>query len=67
MVNQLATMNIVLEDKLQVLLLLSSLMDDYETSIVTLTSLAPNGVSTISIIKTSLFENETRGKNVDSP
>jgi len=43
MVNQLTTMEILLDDELLALLLLSSLLDSWETLVVSLSNFVPNG------------------------
>ena len=44
LVNQIVTMKLVIDDELQVLLLLSSSPDSWETLVVLLNNSAPNGV-----------------------
>ena len=66
MMNQLATMKMVLKDEFHALLLLSSFLDSYETLVVTHTNSTPNRVVTMSIIKASLLKNKTRRKNIGS-
>ena len=44
LVNQMVTMKLVIDDELQVLLLLSSLPDSWETLIVSLSNSTPNGI-----------------------
>lgn len=65
LVNQLTTMNMMLEDEFKALLLLNLFLDGYEILVVTLTNMSPNGVVTMSITKASILTDETRRKNVD--
>ena len=44
LVNQMVTMNLIIDDELQVLLFLSSLPDSWETLVVSLSTSASNGV-----------------------
>ena len=44
LVNQMVTMKLVIDDELQALLVLSSLLDSWETLVVSLSNSAPNGV-----------------------
>uniref|UniRef100_A0A2N9EW40 Integrase catalytic domain-containing protein n=1 Tax=Fagus sylvatica TaxID=28930 RepID=A0A2N9EW40_FAGSY len=64
LVNQLTRMNLVVDDKLQALLLLSSLPDSWETLVVSLSNSAPNGVLQLAMVKDSLFNEETRRKDM---
>ena len=64
MVNQLSTMKITLDDELQALLLLSSLPDSWETLVVSLSNFALNGVLSLSMVKDSLYNEETRRKDM---
>lgn len=61
-VNQLATMKMVIEDELQALLLLSSLPDSWETLVVTVSNSAPDGKLSMGQVSSSLFNEETRRK-----
>ncbi|KAA8515916.1 hypothetical protein F0562_019095 [Nyssa sinensis] len=61
-VNQLATMKMVIEDELQALLLLSSLPDSWETLVVTMSNFAPDGKLSMGQVSSSLFNEETRRK-----
>ena len=63
-VNQMVTMKLIIDDKLQVLLLLSSLPDSWETLMVSLSNSAPNGVLQLAVVKDSLFNEETRRKDM---
>ena len=62
LVNQMVTMKLVINDELQVLLLLSSLPDSWETLIVSLSNSAPNGVLQLAMVKNSLLNEETKKK-----
>ena len=64
LVNQLTRMNLVVDDKLQALLLLSSLPNSWETLVVSLSNSAPNGVLQLAMVKDSLFNEETRRKDM---
>ena len=64
LVNQMVTMKLVIDDELQALLLLSSLPDSWETLVVSLSNFAPNGVLQLAMVKDSLFNEETRRKDM---
>uniref|UniRef100_A0A2N9IIJ6 Integrase catalytic domain-containing protein n=1 Tax=Fagus sylvatica TaxID=28930 RepID=A0A2N9IIJ6_FAGSY len=64
LVNKLTRMNLVVDDELQALLLLSSLPDSWETLVVSLSNFAPNGVLQLAMVKDSLFNEETRRKDM---
>uniref|UniRef100_A0A2N9FLT3 Integrase catalytic domain-containing protein n=1 Tax=Fagus sylvatica TaxID=28930 RepID=A0A2N9FLT3_FAGSY len=51
LVNQLTRMNLMEDDELQALLLLSSLPDSWETLVVSLSNSAPNGVLQLAMVK----------------
>jgi hypothetical protein len=57
-------MNLVVDDELQPLLLLSSLPDSWETLVVSLSNSASNGVLQLVMVKDSLFNEETRRKDM---
>ncbi|KAM2660593.1 hypothetical protein EV2_022992 [Malus domestica] len=61
-INQLATMNMTIEDELQALLILGSLPDSWETFMVSVSNSAPNGVFTLDNVKNSMLNEETRRK-----
>ena len=61
-VNQLATMKMVMDDEMQTSLLLCSLLDSWETFVVTISNSVPNGAFTIKLVKGDLFNEETRRK-----
>ena len=67
LVNQMVTMKLIIEDELQALLLMSSLLDNWETLVVLLSNSAPNGVLQLAMVKDSLFNEETRRKDVTTP
>lgn len=62
-VNQLASMEMVLDDELQALLLLSSLPESWETLVVSLSNSSPNGKLTMSQVTSNLFNEEVRRKS----
>ena len=64
LVNQMVTMKLIIDDELQVLLLLSSLPDSWETLVESLSNSAPNGVLQLAMVKDSLFNEKTRRKDV---
>ena len=63
LVNQMVIMKLVIDDELQVLLLLSSLPDSWETLVVSLSNSAPNGVLQLAMLKDSLLNEETKRKD----
>ena len=60
LINQLATMNMVLDDELQALLLLSSLLDSWKTLVVSISNSSPNGVLIIDMVKDRMFNEAER-------
>ena len=62
LINQLVKIEIKLDDKLQALLLLSSLLNSWDTLVVTLSNFAPAGKLTIDTVKDSLLNEEVRRK-----
>ena len=58
LVNQMVTINLIIDDELQGLLLLSSLHDSCETLVVSLNNFAPNGVLQLAMINDSLLNEE---------
>ena len=64
LVNQMVTMKLIIDDELQALLLLSSLLDNWETLVVSLSNSSPNGVLQLTMVKDSLFNEETRRKDM---
>lgn len=63
-VNRLTTMKMVLDEELRVLILLSSLPDSWETLVVSLSNLAPNGVVNLVMVKDSMLNKELRRKEL---
>ena len=61
-VNQLTNLEIDLGDELQSCLLLGTLPDSWDTLVVALNNSAPGGVLSMSMVKESLFNEETRRK-----
>ena len=57
-------MKLELDDEVQVLLLLSSLPDSWETLVVSLSNSAPNGVIIVNRVKDNIFNEETRRKEL---
>ena len=53
-------MNLVIDNELQALLLLSSLPDNWETLVVSPSNSTPNGMLQLAIVKDSLLNEETR-------
>nr|KYP40135.1 Retrovirus-related Pol polyprotein from transposon TNT 1-94 [Cajanus cajan] len=68
LVNQLNTMEIVLDDELLALLLLSLLPYSWETLVASLSNSAPNGKLTFNMVKDSFLNEETKrkGQGMDS-
>ena len=60
----MVTMKLVIDDELQALLLLSSLLDSWETLVVSLSNSTPNGVLQLAMVKNSLLNEETRKKDM---
>ena len=67
-VNQLATMKIVLDDELQAFLILGPLPNSWKTLVVTVSNSACGGVLSTSQVTSSIFTEETKRKttNIDS-
>lgn len=59
-VNKLTSMNMVLDNDLQALLLLGSLMRSWKTLVVSISNLAPDGMLTMSYVTNSLLNEEIR-------
>ena len=57
-------MKLELDDEVQVLLLLSSLPDSWETLVVSLSNLTPNGVIIVNMVKDNMFNEEARRKEL---
>ena len=64
LVNQMVTMKLVIDDELEALLLLSSLLDSWETLVVTLSNFALNGVLQLAMVKDSLLNEKARRKDM---
>lgn len=64
LVNQLASVDMKFDDETQALLLLSSLPDNWETLVVSLSNSAPDGKFTMSMVKDALFNKEARRKEM---
>ena len=57
-------MKLELDDEVQILLLLSSLPYSWETLVVSLSNLAPNGVITVNMVENSMLNEEARRKEL---
>ncbi|RVW64630.1 Retrovirus-related Pol polyprotein from transposon TNT 1-94 [Vitis vinifera] len=66
LLNELSTMKLELDDEIHALLLLSSLLDSWETLVVSLSNSDPNGVITINMIKNNMFNEEDSTWVVDT-
>ena len=64
LLNELFTMKLELDDEVQNLLLLSSLLDSWETLVVSFSNSTPNSVITINIVKDNMFNEEARRKEL---
>ena len=64
LVNQLATVKMRLNDEMQPVLLLSSLPDSWETLVVSLSTSAPEGKLTMSMVTDAMYNEETRRKDM---
>lgn len=62
--NKLTTMKIVIDDELQALLWMSSLLDIWETLVMTISNFAPHGVLSLDVIKRSMLIAELRKKEL---
>ena len=62
LLNELSTMKLELDDEVQTLLLLSSLPDNWETLVVSLSNSTSNGVITVNMVKDYMFNEETKRK-----
>lgn len=63
-VNQLTDMKMMLEDELQALLLISSLPDNWDTIVISLSNSTPRRILTLSIGKDSMFNEDARRKEL---
>ena len=61
-VNQLATMKMVMDDEMQASLLLCSLPNNWATFVVTISNSIPNGALSMEFVKGNLFNEETKIK-----
>ena len=64
LLNELSTMKFELDDEVQLLLLLSSLPNSWETLVVSLSNSTPNGVIIVNMVKDSMFNEEARRKEL---
>ena len=61
-VNKLVAMKMNIDDGMQASLLLGSLLESWETLVVTVSNSTPNGILTMEIVKDSLLNKEARRK-----
>ncbi|KAL6198793.1 hypothetical protein ACLB2K_028582 [Fragaria x ananassa] len=61
-INQLTTMGMMIDDELQALLLLRSLLDNWETFVITVCNSTPDGKLTMDNVKSNLLNEDTRRK-----
>ena len=61
-VNKLVAMKMNIDDEMQTSLLISSLLDSWETLVVTVSNSTSNGILTMKSVKDSLLNEETRRK-----
>ncbi|GFS43661.1 hypothetical protein Acr_00g0086260 [Actinidia rufa] len=66
LVNQLTSVDLQFDDEMQALLLLSSLLESWETLVVSLSNSTPNGKLTTSMIMDALFNEEARRREMGS-
>ena len=64
LLNELSTMKLELDDKVHAFLLLNSLLDNWETLVVSLSNSASNGVITVNMVKDNMFNEEARRKEL---
>ena len=64
LLNELSTMKLELDDEVQTLLLLSSLPDNWETLVVSLSNSTSNGVIIVNMVKDSMFNEKARRKKL---
>ena len=57
-------MKLIIDDELQALLLLNSLLNSWDILVVLLSNFIPNGVLQLAMVKDSLFNEETRRKDM---
>ena len=60
--NKLVAMKMNMEDEMQESLLLNSLLDSWETLVVTVSNSTPNGILTMESVKDSLLNEDARRK-----
>ncbi|GFZ09911.1 hypothetical protein Acr_21g0005100 [Actinidia rufa] len=66
LVNQLTSVDLQFDDEMQALLLLSSLLESWETLVVSFSNSAPNGKLTTSMIMDALFNEKTQRREMGS-
>ncbi|GFS37114.1 hypothetical protein Acr_00g0049960 [Actinidia rufa] len=66
LVNQLTNVDLQFDDEMQALLLLSSLLESWETLVVSLSNSAPNGKLTTSMVMDALFNEEAQRREMGS-
>ena len=66
LVNQLSSIEMLLRDETQALLLLNSLPDNWEILVVSLSNLAPEGKLTMSIVKDVMFNKKARRNDIST-
>jgi gag-polypeptide of LTR copia-type/Zinc knuckle len=64
-VNLLSTMKMILNEELHILILLSSLLDSWETLVVSLSNSTPNDVVTLTMVKDNMLNEELRRKELE--
>ena len=64
LLNELSTIKLKLDDEVHALLLLSSLPYSWETLVVSLSNLAPNGVIIVNMVENSMLNEEARRKKL---
>ena len=64
-VNRLVAMKMTLNDEMQTSLLLCSLLDSWETFVVTISNSIPNGALSMKLMKGNLFNKQTKRKTYD--
>ena len=64
LLNELSTMKLELDDEVHVLLLLSSLLDNWETLMISLSNSASNGVITVNMVKDNMLNEKARRKEL---
>ena len=63
LLNELSTMKLELDDEVQSSFLMSSLPDNWDTLVVSLSNLAQNGMIIINMVKDNMFNEEARMEN----